>query len=159
MIKQCDIDYDQILHSCEDSIIDKFVIQGRNVVVSYNNNVLKDLQLKFAFVLIIDEFNYMIVVDDIFMDCSSTTKDFIIEHEVGHILLHMNNQINFIEKMRRFFVELININLYEFEADNYALKKVGKDSTLQAFEEILLIRKSKLMKLRFQKINERMKKL
>lgn len=146
-----EFNHEQILNS---RLIDKFVIQGRTIVVSYNNDVLKSLQVKFAFVRIIDEYNYMITVDDTFMKCSNETKNFIIEHEIGHIMLHMNNKIGLTEKIKRFFNCLFEINSYEFEADSYACRKVGKECAINAFKEIIKIKNSKLMVNRFNRLLE-----
>ena len=104
--------------------------------------------------------NYIpvIIKDGLFDMLSKESQEFIIQHELGHFNLHLHLLTN--EKLIGTIIRNENV---EFEADAYAVCKVGKEQAIRAIEEILQIVNTmnfgketngmKEFKLRIEKIN------
>ena len=78
---------------------------------------------------------FAIIVDDNFMELSQPTKEFIIQHEIGHLVnSHVYTMKKFIKRNMS-----SKVSDDEREADEYSCLKVGKENTISALKEILRI--------------------
>lgn len=85
-----------------------------------------------------------IFVDEYFNELPETVKDFLMYHELGHIKLkHFegNNQKNsFINELKNSLYVIkrnFRIELKELQADNYAVKQIGKEKSIESLNYLL----------------------
>ena len=71
-----------------------------------------------------------LIKDSLFDELSITTQEFIIQHELGHFNLHQDILLNPNFGTKRY-------DNIEFEADEYAMNKVGKEIAINALKELL----------------------
>lgn len=80
----------------------------------------------------------VIMCDNIFDKLSEHTKQFIIYHEIGHIINNdhekIKNQIEYVVKRTLCISDITNI---ELAADRYAIEHVGKHNALLALMEMM----------------------
>lgn len=79
------------------------------------------------------------IYNDSFMQLSEGTKEFIYYHELGHVMLkHNEKQIEDREVQKEYLrcSRKGQVHRFEYEADFFAAKKVGKWQALSALEEV-----------------------
>lgn len=88
----------------------------------------------------------IIVVDNVFMNFSDTTKEFVIYHELGHakdtegsdILTKVINGLSY-KITRPLYIIAGKVHPYELSADEYALRESGlyREEIIQSLKEIM----------------------
>lgn len=102
---------------------------GIIIIKSYDLLGMSGLNIAGLFRPFIEDINKdipMIVIDGEFEELTESTQQFVLLHEMGHINYHLDKAE--IEKTR-------DIN-DEFEADEYAVKIIGKENSIKALEEL-----------------------
>lgn len=102
---------------------------GIIIIKSYDLLGMSGLNIAGLFRPFIEDINKdipMIVIDGEFEELTESTQQFVLLHEIGHINYHLDKAE--IEKTR-------DIN-DEFEADEYAVKIIGKENSIKALEEL-----------------------
>jgi len=85
---------------------------------------------------------YFVIADDNFMKCSQATKKFLFYHECGHVV---NGDLDN-HPIRRFLRKRI-FKMYlhmEYKADKHAVRILGKDVAINAFQELTDMKKDML---------------
>lgn len=85
-----------------------------------------------------------IFVDNVFMDLSPETQQFIIEHEIGHIMHRHKTEL----KQRQWDMFWGKVHQHEIEADQYAAHMVGKEAAIRALKELYKITYNRELKRR-----------
>lgn len=115
-------------------VIDHRVVDGIEVDIIYCPEVLCSSGYIIAGMLTLNnngQMNKVILVDDHFKELSTDTQNFIIDHEIGHLIYdHRGGNV---AKRILGFNELI---LQEIEADAYASDKNGKLKAMRSIREI-----------------------
>ena len=84
-----------------------------------------------------DDGYYYFFYDNKFMELSEGAKEFVYFHELGHVVLRHNDEMED-RKVRKEYRELMNkgeVPRIEYEADFFAAKRLGKWQALSALEE------------------------
>ena len=82
--------------------------------------------------------NYIIAVDNEFLTLSKRTRNYILQHEIGHIVnnhLNLGTKISYDVRMS----DLLNNKVLntELEADIYACKVIGLDNFINSIDELI----------------------
>lgn len=75
-----------------------------------------------------DEYIPCLFVDELYNQLSKESQQFVIYHELGHFNLHKDIFLN--------AKGLVRNDKIEFEADEYAMNKVGKENAIKALREL-----------------------
>ena len=114
----------------------KYLKTCEGVPVYLNNDFVKGNGFMFSAVFK-GSSNYIIAVDNEFLTLSKRTQEYILQHEIGHIINgHLNlTEISYDARMN----DLLNnkvLNI-ELEADMYACKVIGLDNFIGSINELI----------------------
>lgn len=110
-----------------------------NVPIIKNNYIIKSVGTIFAIILLNNKGEYYIVVDSLFDELSSESKQFVLAHELAHKQLkHLENNSGLLNNLDN-----------EIEADEFASKRYGIDIASNAFDELIKVAKSILTTVQF----------
>ena len=112
-----------------------------NVPIIKNNYIIKLIGTIFAVILLNNKGEYYIVVDSLFDELSSESKQFVLAHELAH------KQLKHLENMPNSGL-LSNLD-NEIEADEFASKRYGIDIASNALDELIKVAKSILTTVQF----------
>jgi Zn-dependent peptidase ImmA (M78 family) len=94
--------------------------------------VLKASGFVFAACIIVNDKTLDVYIDENYKKCSTNAKEFILYHEVGHLV---NKNLNS-SPMKRSFLGLFTVDKAELEADKYAADNIGIDNVIAALKEL-----------------------
>ena len=130
------------LHVNTEKVIE--IDNGIEIHFAYNNELvgLEKSLFCISFKDISRKNVYFIIADNNFMNCSQATKKFLFYHECGHVI---NGDLED-RPIRRFLKKhIFRLYLYmEYKADKHAVRILGKDIAINAFQEITDMRKDTL---------------
>lgn len=110
-----------------------------NVPIIKNNYIIKSVGTIFAVMILNNKGEYYIVVDSLFDELSSESKQFVLAHELAHKQLkHLENNSGLLNNLDN-----------EIEADEFASKRYGIDIASNAFDELIKVAKSILTTVQF----------
>ena len=110
-----------------------------NVPIIKNNYIIKSVGTIFAIILLNNKGEYYIVVDSLFDELSSESKQFVLAHELAHKQLkHLENNSGLLSNLDN-----------EIEADEFASKRYGIDIASNALDELIKVAKSILTTVQF----------
>ena len=92
----------------------------------------------FAGCIKLDSGSFVIIYDDLFEKLTDSSKEFVIYHEIGHIVHEDHKKIDatYIVKRMLCFSDIMNL---ELAADKYAIDKVGRNTVFCGLIEMLHI--------------------
>lgn len=106
-------------------------ITKEKYILRKNSKILKESHIAIAGLSITefdDEYVPCVYYDNTFKTLSEEAQNFVIQHELGHFYRHQDILVNATKAVR-------DVKL-EFEADEYAMCKVGQENSIKALNEI-----------------------
>lgn len=123
-------------------LIKQFRLNGIPVELIKDGSMMKVSGVMFSSV-VRERYRYVIAVDDHFDKVSSATQQFLIQHEIGHIICKHVAKYSYLNQLYRLAMSLISVDEKELEADNYAADTVGINNAIRALEELYSYRRNK----------------
>jgi hypothetical protein len=108
---------------------------GLSIPVYLDPLRLKSIGARFAFAAKVND-QYVIFTDELYVEAPQEVREFVLNHELGHILNGHVEKYNVWKMLKRVLIGLVTIDKMEIEADHYAIEQMSASRVVSSLTYI-----------------------